>query len=141
MTLTARFQISIWSQLTKKLNRKENKAYAIFLQFQEQQRCINLFDGSCGDFNEEQMQKIENETFFSESTNRNFRKKKTKSCNYRGNDIPLESTLLSFSEISNKLHKTRVLKERQNKKYESSLDTDRKKMKKEKLPKKGWKLI
>ena len=36
MTLTARFQISIWSQLTKELNRKEKKTYGIFLQFQEQ---------------------------------------------------------------------------------------------------------
>ena len=74
------------------------------------------------------MQKIETDTFFLESTNRNFRKKKTKSCNYQGNDIvPVESTLSSFSEISNKLHETQVLKERQNKKYESSLDVDKKK--------------
>ena len=42
------------------------------------QRCINLFDDSSEDFNEQQMQKIEIETFFSESTNINFRKKKTK---------------------------------------------------------------
>ena len=85
------------------------------------QRCINLFDDSCEDFNEPQMQKIGNETFSSESINRNLR-------NYSGNDIvPLESTLSSFSEISNKLHETRVLKERQNREYESSLEADRKK--------------
>ena len=42
--------------------------------------------------------------------------------------MPLESTLSSFSEISNKLHETRVLKERQNKEYESSLEADRKKV-------------
>ena len=41
--------------------------------------------------------------------------------------MPLESTLSSFSKISNKLHEIRVLKERQNKKYESSLDADKKK--------------
>ena len=35
MTLTARFHISICSQLTKELNRKEDKTYGIFLQFQE----------------------------------------------------------------------------------------------------------
>ena len=92
------------------------------------QRCINLFDDSCEDFNEPQMQKIGNETFSSESINRNLRKKKTRSYNYSGNNIvPLESTLSSFSKISNKLHGTRVLKERQNREYESSLEADRKK--------------
>ena len=35
MNLTAHFQISIWSQLTKELNRKEDKTSGIFLQFQE----------------------------------------------------------------------------------------------------------
>ena len=44
--------------------------------------------------------------------------------------MPLESTLSSFSEISNKLHETRVLKERQNREYESSLEADRKKVEK-----------
>ena len=92
------------------------------------QSCINLFDDSCEDFDEQQMQKIGNETFSSESINKNLRKKKTRSCNYSGNDIvPLESALSSFSEISNKLHETRVLKERQNREYESSLEADRKK--------------
>ena len=90
------------------------------------QRCINLFDDSYEDFNERQMQKIGNEIFSSESTNRNLRKKKTRSCNYSGNDIvPLESSLSSFSEISNKLHETRVLKERQNREYESRWESDR----------------
>ena len=90
------------------------------------QRCINLFDDSYEDFNEWQMQKIGNEIFSSESTNRNLRKKKTRSCNYSGNDIvPLESSLSSFSEISNKLHETRVLKERQNREYESRWESDR----------------
>ena len=42
------------------------------------QRSINPFDDSSEDFNEQQMLKIENETFFSGSTNRNFSKKKTK---------------------------------------------------------------
>ena len=46
------------------------------------QSCINLFDDSCEDFNEQQMKKIGNETFSSESINRNLRKKKTRSCNY-----------------------------------------------------------
>ena len=56
------------------------------------QSCINLFDDSCEDFNKQQMQKIGNETFSSESINRNLR-------NYSGSDIvPLESTLSSFSE-------------------------------------------
>ena len=36
MTVTAHFQISIWSQLTKELKRKEDKTYKMFLQFQEQ---------------------------------------------------------------------------------------------------------
>ena len=86
------------------------------------QSCINLFDDSCEDFNKQQMQKIGNETFSSESINRNLR-------NYSGNDIvPLESTLSSFSEISNKLHETRVLKERPNREYESSLEANRKKV-------------
>ena len=40
------------------------------------QRCIKLFDDSCEDFNEKQMQTVGNVTFSSESTNRNFRKKK-----------------------------------------------------------------
>ena len=35
MTLTARFQISIWIQPTKELNRKEEKTDGIFLQFQK----------------------------------------------------------------------------------------------------------
>ena len=86
------------------------------------QSCINLFDDSCEDFNKQQMQKIGNETFSSESINRNLR-------NYSGNDIvPLESTLSSFSEISNKLHESRVLKERPNREYESSLEANRKKV-------------
>ena len=93
------------------------------------QSCINLFDDSCEDFNKQQMQKIGNETFSSESINRHLRKKKTRSCNYSGNDIvPLESTLSSFSEISNKLHESRVLKERPNREYESSLEANRKKV-------------
>ena len=93
------------------------------------QSCINLFDDSCEDFDEQQMQKIGNETFSSESINKNLRKKKTRSCNYSGNDIvPLESTLSSFSEISNKLHESRVLKERPNREYESSLEANRKKV-------------
>ena len=86
------------------------------------QSCINLFDDSCEDFNKQQMQKIGNETFSSESINRNLR-------NYSGNDIvPLESTLSSFSEISNKLHESRVLKERPNREHESSLEANRKKV-------------
>ena len=36
MTLTDRFQILIWSQLTIELKRKEDKTEGIFLQFQEQ---------------------------------------------------------------------------------------------------------
>ena len=41
-----------------------------------------------------------------------------------------ESTLSSFSEISNKLHETRVLKQRQNRECESSLEADRKQVEK-----------
>ena len=37
-------------------------------------------------------------------------------------------TLSSFSETSNKLHQTRVLKKRQNREYKSSLEVDRKKI-------------
>ena len=42
--------------------------------------------------------------------------------------MPLESTLLLFSETSNKVHQTRVLKKRQNREYKSSLEVDRKKV-------------
>ena len=54
-----------------------------------------------------------------------------RSCNYSGNDIvPSEPTLSSFSKISNKLHETRVLKQRQNRECESSLEADRKQVEK-----------
>ena len=58
--------------------------------------------------------------FDMESTNKGIEQK-------RRQNGHIESTLLSFSEISNKLQEIRVLKERQNKKYESSLDTDQRK--------------
>ena len=50
--------------------RREN-IWNISLVSKTGQRCINLFDDSCEDFNERQMQKIGNEIFSSESTNRN----------------------------------------------------------------------